>query len=109
MPPTEQLFYEGSFPDIPYTDSKIQITAVDKVATIMRKVAWCYNTFIQGLPLKTNHKENYNISLNLKKEMKLSYNWDYQLYFFLIGKTKKRCAWLLSLVESFLSISFTIP
>ena len=37
----------------------------------MRKVAWCYNTFIQGLPLKTNRKENYNISLNLIKEMKL--------------------------------------
>ena len=71
MPLTEQLFYEGSFSDVPYTDSKIQITAVDKVATIVRKVAGCYNTFIQGLPLKTNHKENYNISLNLIKEMKL--------------------------------------
>ena len=61
----------------------------------MWKVAWCYNTFIQGLPLKTIHKESYNISLNLIKEMKLYhiteiisyifFNWEDQETLFLVA------------------------
>ena len=35
---TEELLYEGPLPDIPYADSKVQITAVDKVAAIVREV-----------------------------------------------------------------------
>ena len=31
------------------------------------------------------------------------------IFYYNIGKTEKLCAWLLSVVESFLSISFTVP
>ena len=35
---TEKFLDEISFPDIPHTDSKIQVTTVDKVTSIMREV-----------------------------------------------------------------------
>ena len=49
---TEEFLDKGPLPDIPHTDSKIQVTAVDKVASIIREMTWRHYTLIQCFPLK---------------------------------------------------------